>query len=191
MIFDPRNNGNISKDEVILRPNVFTSLNQSKSIKNRCQVGFRFKDFWCRFCFHLPFQLASQIQPKSFKNRCQDACPCWLRFLIWYGHRTHLNVFQHLSWEKMSPRTTWMFPFPKIDPSLLHVFSKKSCTPESILKHIVFVRRYLHTDLDGFSIFVSLYVGVDVQDSAFAPTSRHKVRRGGIFHRFFNDFDWL
>ena len=96
------------------------------------------KDFWYRFCFHLPFQLASQIQSKSFKNRCQDACPCWLRFLIWYGHRTHLNVFQHLSWEKMSPRTNWMFPFPKIDPSRLHVFFSKKNAPPNLSWNTLF-----------------------------------------------------
>ena len=28
---------------------------------------------------------------------------------------------------------------------------------------------------------VSLYAGVDVQDSAYAPTSQHEARRGGIF----------
>ena len=41
-----------------------------------------FDTFLDRFFFDFRSQLASQNPPKSLKNRCQDAFPCWTPFLI-------------------------------------------------------------------------------------------------------------
>ena len=35
-----------------------------------------------RFCFVFASQLGSENSPKSMKNRCRDAIPCWLHFSI-------------------------------------------------------------------------------------------------------------
>ena len=153
MIFDPRNNGNISKDEVILRPNVFTSLNQSKSIKNRCQVGFRFKDFWCRFCFHLPFQLASQIQQNPSKINAK--MPAHVDFVFWFGMDigpiwTCFSIYLEKKW---APEQLECSPFPKIGPSLLHVFFQEKLHPWIDLETHCFFRLCLPTDLEVGRIF--------------------------------------
>ena len=44
----------------------------------RCPFESNLARSWLDF----PSQLASQSPPKSIKNRCQDAFPCWLQFLI-------------------------------------------------------------------------------------------------------------